>query len=32
MDVIQKVDGPTKWMNPLVTVENPMETFECVSI
>ena len=23
MDVIEKVDGPTKWMNPLVTVENP---------
>ena len=23
MDVIQKVDGPTKWVNPLVTVEKP---------
>ena len=23
MDVIEKVDGPTKWMNPLVTVEKP---------
>ena len=23
MDVIEKVDGPTRWMNPLVTVEKP---------
>ena len=23
MDFIEKVDGPTKWMNPLVTVEKP---------
>ena len=23
MNVIEKVDGPTKWMNPLVTVEKP---------
>ena len=22
MDVIEKVDGPTKWMNPLVTEPN----------
>ena len=23
MDVIEKVDGPTKWINPLVTAEKP---------
>ena len=23
LDVIEKVDGPTQWINPLVTVEKP---------